>query len=364
MKNLFQLYKAYFANVVAYLAVTLLYGAPAIAQINWQSSAMQDYGKGFENLRQALSDDSRIRGVVVIHNEQLQFEYYRQELNQHTLHDAASVTKSVLSSLIGITTETHHLNLQAGIRASMEQYPTLQVSPDMSAPTELQLWHLLTLSTGYAAQVRDRSGDYFAFKRTIQKGAALQEAWQRPRLFQPGQGFVYNNIEPHLLSILLTQLTQQTAREFAAKRLFLPLQISQYEWPSAGIDTIGSTDLKLTTRDMAKLGQLWLQDGFWEGQAIIPKQYLQQATQAYQPVPSSGILGKLGYGYLFWIVLSDATTPAAFFASGHGGQLIYVVPGKKLVVAINAESTDAQHATGAVQTARILKQHLLPIFEN
>jgi CubicO group peptidase (beta-lactamase class C family) len=110
--------------------------------------------------------------------------------------------------------------------------------------------------------------------------------------------------------------------------------------------------LGMRTRDMAALGQLFLQDGRWGERQLIPVEYVRAATQRQN---AGGPPANIDYGYMWWVVPGQgaATTRRIFMASGYGGQLSWVHPGLELVVAITSDTSAASNARGqAVQLVR------------
>ena len=166
----------------------------------------------------------------------------------------------------------------------------------------------------------------------------------------PGQGFEYSNRTSHLLAAIVGQAAGISPLDYARKRLFGPLGIdstpawtevvgrggieayesSGFAWPKdpQGINT-GWALLKLRSRDMVKLGQLFLDGGRWEGQQIVPQEWVEEATA--QQIDA----GDLGYGYQWWT--GDVDGAMSFQAWGAGGQVIVVVPSRDLVVATTTE---------------------------
>jgi CubicO group peptidase (beta-lactamase class C family) len=145
----------------------------------------------------------------------------------------------------------------------------------------------------------------------------------------------------HLVSAVLTRATGETAADFARAKLFAPLGIEQVSWPkdADGISH-GFADLKLAPRDMAKLGYLWLHHGMWDGQQIVPANYLADAFSAHANVQPD-----IQYGYGMWIypARGHAGGPADFEANGAGGQRIAIVPSQDLVEVITGTGLDADN---------------------
>ena len=137
--------------------------------------------------------------------------------------------------------------------------------------------------------------------------------------------FFYNNSACHLNSHAIYYNTGMTPEEFAAINLFPYLGIENPQWLS-GFSNIndGSASLILTLRDMVKLGQLYLQDGFSSDSQIISSEWIEEATTIKI---NTGFSIMPGYGYLWWLPSDDV-----YMAVGFGGQYIIVFPEKKLVV--------------------------------
>jgi CubicO group peptidase (beta-lactamase class C family) len=154
--------------------------------------------------------------------------------------------------------------------------------------------------------------------------------------------------------VLLSRAIKQDASRFAREQLFEPLGIENYVWPvDAEGHLLSAFGLLLTARGMAKIGRLYLQGGRWNGQQLVPRAYVQDATRAHSragpPVSAAD------YGYLWWITRPPGE-PAAYFAAGSGGQLIYVVPTLDLVVAV------AGNASGA-GGRRFISESIIPFVQ-
>ncbi len=301
----------------------------------------------------------RVRGIVVIRDEKLAFEHYRPGVDQQSLHDTASVTKSILSSLVGLGM-TGRFALDDTLGALLPE--TVTQNPAASAVT---LRHLMGMASGFDRTGNNTSEDYLYFQPRLLNNSALNDSLKRPVVRAQGQTFSYSAMDAHLVSVILSRKLGQNARDLARDKLFTPLNITRFEWLTPHQDSSGASDLSLTARDMAKLGQLWLQNGRWAGQQIIPITYLDQAlkpTNTVRPPPASSVLGELGYGLFFWIAKGNDAFPPSYFASGHGGQFIWVIPSLRVVIAVQSDVTDAEHRTGSVKVATAIRDLLIPVF--
>jgi hypothetical protein len=158
----------------------------------------------------------------------------------------------------------------------------------------------------------------------------------------PGARFYYNGGNPYVLSALITKEAGRDALDFARDELFKPLGISSVRWgdPDAQGVTDGESGLYLTPHDMAKLGYLYLHQGSWDGQQIIPSSWVDRVRQG--PVTATH-----GYHYAnFWWSLPDKD---AFMALGRHSQMILVLP-KLDVVAV---------MTGALKDRYVPTEHLI-----
>lgn len=292
-------------------------------------------------LSETLRENYRsIRAVVVLHGDLPVFEYFRHGTSPNDLLPVHSVTKSVMSILVGVALGQAAFN-------SLDQHLG-DLLPEALEPgadprvREITIRHLLTMSSGFNPTSIG----------ALPPSARLW-AWSlhRPMLDAPGRQFNYDNGASHLLSVVLTRAIRQDPRSFAQQHLFGPLGIENYVWLLDDEGNLqGSSGLSLTARDMAKIGRLFLRSGRWNGMQLVPETYVTDATQQHNHGGSP--VRAADYGYLWWITRPPEET-AAYFAAGYGGQLIYVVPARDLVIVI---AGDASGAGGR----RLINQAILP----
>ncbi|MFZ6030802.1 MAG: serine hydrolase domain-containing protein [Chloroflexota bacterium] len=313
-------------------------------------------------LEQAIRSQYRnIHGIVVIRKGTIAFERYYHGYGPLDTCHVASVTKSVLSALIGIA-------IDAGYIKSPDQ-KVLDFFPDYAPAAGgiqkriVTIKHLLTMTA--------------PFPFTWKPGASVQEPLDRLRrqrdwvtytldlLGQKGRPgvFQYCTAGTHLLSAILTRATGQCARRFANERLFRPIGIGEIPDPdmkSFRLDDVfgenmcgwisdpaghsaGGWGLALAPRDMARFGFLYLNRGAWEHQQIVPAAWVDEST-AQNPNQ---------YGYLWW--LREMQGVFTYAALGSGGNTICCIPAKDLVVAIASKATSRLQDPGL-----LLEQYILP----
>ncbi|MBB6669220.1 serine hydrolase domain-containing protein [Cohnella nanjingensis] len=253
--------------------------------------------------------------------------YARSGKSANALHRINSITKSVLSLLIGIALDRGDLDaLQTPVGAYLEGVP--------EDKRQLTLAHLITMTDGLDwPEWGDWNGqptpmydspDWVAF------------VLGRPVKAPPGTAMAYNSGSSQLLSAVLQQATGMTTEAYAARHLFGPLGIEDWLWhaDAQGV-VIGGFGLSLRGRDLFKLGLLMLNEGRWEGRQIVPAAWARQATR-----PQHHTYDHVGsYGYHWWIYTGGTpspVSPATFFAMGYGGQYVFVMPERKLVVSFTS----------------------------
>ena len=244
----------------------------------------------------------------------------------HVLH---SVTKSFTSTAAGIAVDEGKLSLDDPVLKFFPAEAPAEASGNLKS---LRVRDLLSMSGGHDVEPRPADG-----KPTVKAFLA------HPFVHAPGTHFKYNTLGTYVASAIITRATGQTTMEYLRPRLFEPLGIENPDWPSSAEGySIGGTSLKLKTQDIAKLGQLYLQRGMWNGRRLLSEKWIDQATskQVENAAASHAKMGvdwRQGYGFQFW-----RCTHNAFRADGAAGQIVLVIPEKDVVVAITAD-------TGAMQ---------------
>ena len=284
--------------------------------------------------------------------------YYRGSSSDTS--NVFSVTASVVGTLIGIA-------LSDGSLGSLDQTLS-ELLPTYAADMEpeeaaITLRELLTMTaglrSGHTGRLHDPGGGDLLMATDTPTWLSTDD-WVRgilaDRLQQsPGAGFAYSHASSHLLSAVLTEAVGTSVLDYAQANLFDRLGIktrpapglvaveknvpayerARFAWPNdpQGIHT-GFGWLKLTARDMAALGRLYLDGGRWHGEQVVPTAWVDAATT--EQVRANSITE--GYGYQWWV--TTAGGHAAYAAIGFGGQLIEVVPDLRLVAVFSADVTE------------------------
>ena len=273
---------------------------------------------------------------LVVRHGRVVFERYYGS-SQQSLGDVQSVTKSVISALVGIA-------LARGDLASLDQklvdfLPARDISAGTDPRTrDITLRDLLTMRGGFAGDVITN----FDYTNTADWPRALVN---RKLVRDPGTRFAYDSGTAHLLSAVLTKATGMPADAFARRYLFGPLRFGTVGWPRDPTgNSLGGWGLELTTRQMAKLGYLYLHAGRWGGRQVVPAGWVRTSTTRQVATGSNGA-GSWGYppassyGYLWWRF--PGAKADSFSAIGRGGQFILVWPKLDLIVVTTAIVQDS-----------------------
>lgn len=268
------------------------------------------------------------RAVLVVYDGQIVGEHYAPGFDKHTMMLGWSVSKSLTSALIGMLVKEGKLNVDAP--APVPEWR----GTDKAAIT---LKHLLQQTSGLDFE-EDYSKPSEATNMLFKEGDMAAYTAQLPLKHQPGTAFYYSSGNSNLLSrIIRHTVGEQHYAAFPYQALFHKLGMySTLLEPDASGTFIGSSYSYATARDFARFGLLYLNNGVWNGEQLLPAQWVQQSIQ-----PSSAD-AQQQYGYQFWLngrsdgnpsqrIFPDAPADL-FYASGYGGQHIYIIPSRKLVV--------------------------------
>ena len=183
----------------------------------------------------------------------------------------------------------------------------------------------------------------------------------KPVVAEPGKRFYYSGGDVNLLGEIVKRATGLRIDDFAEKYLFTPLGIKEYEWQFLNNDIVyTSGDLKLRSRDMAKLGQLYLNNGIWNGKRIISEEWIKNSTRKHIEVQNSYMATAYGdsYGYQ-WFLQTFYVDSVPFYSisrDGWGGQRIQVFPSLNMVVIL----TGGNYATEPTPVNEIITRYILP----
>ena len=254
-----------------------------------------------------------------------------------SLHDLRSISKSVTSALLGIALAD---DFDAAVTRPVADYlPELTLGASQQRVT---LHHVLTMTPGLewnamSVPYTDPANDEIALYEAPNPAVRVMT---RPLIHEPGSTWYYSGGTTQVLATIITELTGQTIDDFARDRLFAPLGITEFEWlgPSGWTpdNPAAMSGLRLTARDLAKIGSVYLHGGRWRDRQIVPEAWVALSDNRYVPeIGAWSVGGVWGYGYQWWV--GDLSSGHRVVAGvGNGNQRLFVVPDEGIVVTIFA----------------------------
>ena len=283
----------------------------------------------------ALEDfikEQKVAGFLVLQDGKIRMERYALGHSDTNLWSSLSVAKSVTSTLVGVA-------IKDGYIKSVDDYVT-DYLPKLkgSAFDSVKIRHLLTMTSGikWNENYTDPDSDIAGFDNYItEDGMKAIVSYMRrlPAEAEPGKKFNYSTGETHLLGALISSATHQSLSQYLSSRIWIPYGMEQtatWRLDRTGQEMAGCC-LQMRLRDFGRFGQFVLEDGTINGESIVPDDWFEKATQIQMPLWPGG-----GYGYGWWIFNNHS-----FEALGIHGQMIYIDPSRKLVIAINSAWPEA-----------------------
>lgn len=279
---------------------------------------------------QQFLKDSWTTGLIVIQNDEIALEDYYLGNSAVTQNISWSMAKSFISALIGIAVNEGHIK---SIEQSVDAYAT---SLGGSGYEGVSIKNVLQMSSGVA--FNEDYGDFYSdinrWGRDFSLGNS-QDAFAATLKndIEPGTVNHYVSINTHVLGMVLTQATGRSITDYMQEKLYNPLGMEHdglWIIDGQGME-MALGGLNLTLRDFAKLGSLYLHDGTFNGQQIVPASWVADSRTMDQPHLLPG--NDFGYGYQWWMVGGDS---GEFMAMGVYGQYIYINPETNTVIVKNS----------------------------
>lgn len=314
----------------------------------------------FSKLITDIENDTLVgtHSVIISQHRQILFEQYFDGFTANTPHDTRSLSKSFASAITGIAILDQRLK---GENLPIKNFFETKY-PDMTwggGKEKITIHHLLTMSSGLDAIDFGLNRNSFANEGVYQS----QQNWTKyilsaPMVYQPGEMANYGSGNPHLLSPILNSQIEERLEFYIHKKLFEPLSIYNYRIQTNNQDQpYFGGGWYLTPKDLLKFGQLYLNNGLWDGEEIISQQWIKKSFDKYYFLDNT--FDKNEYGYLFWHKTYNAKGKkiASIEARGSGGQYLFIIPEYELVVVIT--SGNYRNNKG-FQPEIIMEKYILP----
>ncbi len=273
----------------------------------------------FEELEHRISTDpcwAHIDHLAVDGPETHVRSFHGEDI--HRPLDTYSLTKPIVTTLIGAVVDDGYLEgiderVAEILPAAGERHPALTVR------------HLLTMTASIAAD------GFMDIDRVMKRESSwVDDILSLPAERAPGSAFKYDNRCAHLTAAVLQRILPQPVVEYARSRLFHPLDISGWTWPTdpEGIP-YGFGHFRISPVNLARFGRLWLARGQAKTETLVADRFM---GMAWKPASDGGAPEHRPYGFMWWC--DGDADPPAWFAAGYAGQLLAVAPSLDAVVVI------------------------------
>lgn len=274
--------------------------------------------------------DRAVTSLVVLHGGEIVFEDYFLGTTQQDRRISWSISKSYLSALFGVL-------LSEGAIASLDD-PVTNYAPALkgSAYEGASILNVMNMASGvkFDEDYLDYDSDINKMGRVLALGGGLDEfsAAISDTIAPPGERWKYVSIDTHVLSMVIRGATGRNIPDLLSEKIIAPLgqeQDGTYITDGDGVAFVLG-GLNLRTRDYARFGQMILQNGMYQGQQVVPADWIAASTVATAPTEP----GKIGYGYQWWIPVG--AHPGEFLGRGVYGQYLYIDQANDLVIVTTA----------------------------
>jgi CubicO group peptidase (beta-lactamase class C family) len=270
------------------------------------------------------AQNPNLKCLIVYKDDHIVKERYFHPGDSLSPHDVRSVTKTVMATLMGIAIDKSFIPSE---NQTIGGYLQPLVGPMDSVKSTIKISDVLSMSAGFSGNELANPSEYNSWYSAPDQ---ITYTIAKPMIATPGLLFNYNSGVAHLLSALLTQVTNVSTLQFGKQNLFQPLGIADPFWEldKRGLNN-GGAGLQMRPYDMLKIGQLYLNKGMHNGIRIVSQDWINKASSFKITTNNAQPFGP-GYGYCWWI--GNIYSHDYFFANGYGGQFIVVVPDIKMIV--------------------------------
>ncbi len=291
----------------------------------------------FEAANNIAKDMPRLHSLLISHHGELIFEEYYNGRNPQRPANMKSASKSVISALVGIAIDQ---GLIDSVDTPVSSFFPELFSEQETAKQAIKIENLLTMQSGLETTSNRNYGKWVLSDNWV------EFAINQPLVAEPGTQMLYSTGSTHLLSAIITRASGMSTKQFAQQNLTSPLGYSMSYWSQdpQGI-YFGGNDMEMTPKQMLRFGELYLNDGRYHNQQLIPAKWIADSFMPHARSPRGQ--GRY-YGYGWWLRdLAGMQVPVAW---GYGGQLIFVVKELDLVVVATSESSPGPERRGHLRS--------------
>lgn len=296
-----------------------------------------------------LKDNPNIYALLIAKDNKVIKAGYYNHYSSDSLFNDQSLTKSIVSLLIGIAIDQHFI--RSVDEKIIDFFPELNNDPD-PRKKEITLRQVMNQASGLYHENLQRLDLYL--NDPDPSGLVLRS----PLVANPGKEWHYSNAATHLLSVILTKATHLDTKSFAEKFLFTPMGITHFDWAKMRdgyYDGCGLLSLRLRIPDLLKIGQLMLDEGQYDHRPIVPAAWIKSILQPAISYPSGWGFDHSTYA-LCWYHMNYKGADISY-GMGWGGQFLILIPSLRSVVVINENIADAT----AIRQSNNFIYHLFPL---
>lgn len=302
------------------------------------------------NLLKAIKE-SKIdwHSFMLVRHGQVVSEAWWQPFAADYKHTLYSLSKSFTSTAVGLLVKDGKLSVEDLVTNYFPDELPATIDDNLK---QMKIKHLLTMNTGHAKDTTS----------TMREG---RDAWTKtflslPVEHKPGTHFLYNSGATYMCGAIVHKITGQNLKDFLSTRLFKPLGIEGYDWEESpqGLSMAG-WGLRVSTEDIAKFGQLYLQKGKWKGNELLTESWVNDASSSQTNSNPGDSDWSQGYGYQFW-----RCKPGFYRGDGAFGQFCFVMPQYDAVLAVTSESWDMQKSMTTIYDALLPAMKASPLPED
>lgn len=305
-------------------------------------------------MMQKIVDGSfpNVHSVLIIKDGKLVFEEYFYEYNKAKLHELRSATKSFVSALTGIAIDKGYIeNKEVTVLSYFPEYTFKNLTEDKRL---ISIKNLLTNQSGLDCDVSNAKSEG---NETVMNSSPdwIQYTLDLPMVDVPGGKGMYCSGNPITLGRIIEKATKMTLPDFAKQTLFKDIGIKNFTWNFKPDASSAETfcQLYLNSRDMGKLGLLYLNRGIWNGKQVISTAWVKES------LTKQSVVQGVNYGYLWWLKYIDVNGVRynGKAAQGNGGQKIYIWEEQNMVTIITGGNYNSQSPSD-----EIIQKYILPSF--
>lgn len=331
-----------FKSTLCYGQIIYTYSQPKELADGWKTTNLKSQNVDTTRISQLFTQlwngENKVHSVLLAKNNQIIIEEYFNDHSAYKQHDLRSATKSIRSILLGIAIDKGFID---NVDDPMSKYlkdlvPTNNLD---KRKDKITIRHLLTMSSGLDCNDWDKKSEGQEDK-VYRKKDWLQYTLDLPMVNEPGSVSNYCSMGAVLIAEIISQASGTTIDKFAEQYLFNPLDITNVSWSHTSNKEVipSGKRLYMTSRDMAKIGQLMLNNGKWNEKQVVSEKWIEEST-----TPKTKITG-IDYGYLWWNIplKSKEKMIHSKVATGNGGQYIMILPELDIVAVFTGGAYNSQ----------------------